>query len=98
MTRVEVYARLAEPTPRAVYAMLAVWAVALDVALLALGARFALAAKAHKDALGRRDCDATREELSLVGTLLAEARISYAQAQHQYSTARAHARMAGDLP
>lgn len=38
MTRVEVYARLAEPTPRAVYAMLAVWAVALDVALLALGA------------------------------------------------------------
>ena len=42
--------------------------------LESLGARFALAAKAHKDALGRRDCDATREELSLVGTLLAEAR------------------------
>lgn len=38
MTRVEVYARLDAPTPRAVYAALAVWAVALDVALLVLGA------------------------------------------------------------
>ena len=38
MTRAEVYARLDAPTPRAVYAALAVWAVALDVALVALGA------------------------------------------------------------
>ena len=74
----------------------AVLAVSLGE-LESLGARFALAARAHKDALGRRDHDATREELSLVGTLLAEARISYAQAQHQYSTARAHARMAGEV-
>ena len=74
----------------------AVLAVSLGE-LESLGARFSRAAKAHKDALGRRDCDATREELSLVGTLLAEARISYAQAQHQYSTARAHARMSGDV-
>lgn len=38
MTRVEVYARLDAPTPRAVYAALAVWAVALDAALVLLGA------------------------------------------------------------
>lgn len=38
MTRVEIYARLAEPTPPRVYAALAVWAVALDAALVLLGA------------------------------------------------------------
>ena len=38
MTRAEVYARLDAPTPRALYAALAVWAFALDVALVALGA------------------------------------------------------------
>jgi hypothetical protein len=65
--------------------------------LESLGHRFARAARAHKDALGRRDEDATKAELAIVGTLLAEARISYAQAQHQYSTARAHARMSGEV-
>lgn len=74
----------------------AVLAVSLGE-LESLGARFARAARAHKDALGKRGEDAARAELALVGTLLAEARISYAQAQHQYSTARAHARMAGEV-
>lgn len=38
MTRAEVYARLTAPTPAALYVVLAGWAVALDVALVALGA------------------------------------------------------------